>query len=101
MLNELPALTNEPLVGRMAAQFSEVAHGGKLNFEQQKNERMGGVLGAFYDNYCLAIRHRDGAAVTVERNGIEKKSILFSLGWNSATDRKACFYKTAHWDKTV
>ena len=40
------------------------------------------VLIVFHDNYCLAIRRRDGA--TIEWNGFEGKSILVSLRWDSA-----------------
>ena len=42
------------------------------------------MLGVFHDNYCLAIRRRDGA--TVERNGFEGKSILVGLRWDSVVD---------------
>jgi len=56
-------------------------------------------LGVLHGNCCLAIGRGGGAGI--ERNGFEGKSILFSLGWYSVDDRKACFNKTAHWDKTV
>jgi len=38
MLNELPGSTNELQVGRVAAQFSKVARGGKFGFEQRREE---------------------------------------------------------------
>jgi len=49
------------------------------------------VLGVFHDNNCLAIGSRDGAAI--EWNILDRKAILFSLGWDLVNDRKVCFNK--------
>jgi len=54
------------------------------------------------DDAPLLKTFADGVGgATVERNGFEGKSILVGLRRDSVVDRKTCFYKTTHWNKTV
>jgi len=41
MLNELPGSTNKLPVGRVPAQFSEVARGGKFGFDRHREKGRG------------------------------------------------------------
>jgi len=59
------------------------------------------VLGVFHDNYCLAVRRRASDGATVERKGLEGKSILGGLRWNPVVDCKSCFDKITYWEKAI